>query len=110
VALHVDGVSFPVDNPMVIEGNDVSYAPFFFDTLGPHGTASLFATYTYTPNPANGVPEPSTWAMMIVGFAGLGYAAYRRAHPSLDGSKRMFCGLASDAHGPGRAFQPFLVQ
>jgi hypothetical protein len=24
------------------------------------------------------VPEPSTWAMMIVGFAGLGYAAFRR--------------------------------
>jgi hypothetical protein len=25
-----------------------------------------------------GVPEPSTWAMMLVGFAGLGYAGYRR--------------------------------
>lgn len=25
-----------------------------------------------------GVPEPSTWAMMIIGFCGLGYAAYRR--------------------------------
>jgi hypothetical protein len=24
-----------------------------------------------------GVPEPSTWAMMLVGFAGLGYAAFR---------------------------------
>ena len=24
------------------------------------------------------VPEPSTWAMMILGFAGLGYAGYRR--------------------------------
>jgi hypothetical protein len=24
------------------------------------------------------VPEPSTWAMMLVGFSGLGYAAYRR--------------------------------
>jgi hypothetical protein len=24
------------------------------------------------------VPEPSTWAMMLVGFGGLGYAAYRR--------------------------------
>lgn len=26
-----------------------------------------------------GVPEPSTWAMMLVGFAGLGYAGYRRS-------------------------------
>jgi PEP-CTERM motif len=25
------------------------------------------------------VPEPSTWAMMLLGFAGLGYAAFRRA-------------------------------
>ena len=25
------------------------------------------------------VPEPSAWAMMLLGFAGLGYAGYRRA-------------------------------
>jgi hypothetical protein len=29
---------------------------------------------TFTP----GVPEPSTWAMMILGFAGVGFMAYRR--------------------------------
>jgi len=28
--------------------------------------------------PAPSVPEPSTWAMMLLGFAGVGYAAYRR--------------------------------
>lgn len=27
---------------------------------------------------ASGAPEPSTWAMMAIGFAGLGYAAFRR--------------------------------
>ncbi len=27
----------------------------------------------------SGVPEPSTWAMMALGFASLGYAGYRRA-------------------------------
>jgi hypothetical protein len=27
---------------------------------------------------ADAVPEPSTWAMMIVGFAGVGFMAYRR--------------------------------
>jgi hypothetical protein len=32
-------------------------------------------TFTYTPAAA---PEASTWAMMLVGFAGLGYAAVRR--------------------------------
>jgi hypothetical protein len=28
------------------------------------------------------VPEPSTWAMMVVGFAGLTYVGYRRAKMS----------------------------
>jgi hypothetical protein len=27
---------------------------------------------------AAGVPEPSTWAMMLLGFTGLGFMAYRR--------------------------------
>jgi PEP-CTERM motif len=26
-----------------------------------------------------GVPEPATWAMMLIGFAGLGFAGYRRS-------------------------------
>jgi hypothetical protein len=33
---------------------------------------------------AESVPEPSTWAMMLLGFAGLGFMAYRRkAKPAL---------------------------
>ena len=28
------------------------------------------------------VPEPSAWAMMLLGFAGLGFAGYRAAHRS----------------------------
>jgi hypothetical protein len=31
-----------------------------------------------SPPPVDGVPEPSTWAMMILGFAGIGFMAYRR--------------------------------
>lgn len=32
----------------------------------------------------NAVPEPGTWAMMIIGFAGLGFMAYRRnSRPAL---------------------------
>jgi hypothetical protein len=40
-------------------------------------------TYTYTPA---AVPEPSTWAMMLAGFAGLGYAAIRRKGARRSGS------------------------
>jgi hypothetical protein len=32
---------------------------------------------------AGAVPEPSTWAMMILGFAGLGFMAYRRKQTGL---------------------------
>jgi PEP-CTERM motif len=32
-----------------------------------------------TVSTVGGVPEPSTWAMLLLGFAGLGFAAYRRA-------------------------------
>jgi hypothetical protein len=34
------------------------------------------------PQTAGEVPEPSTWAMMLLGFAGLGYVGYRRARRS----------------------------
>ncbi len=37
-----------------------------------------------TPVIPSGMPEPSTWAMMLLGFAGLGYAGFRRTpKPSL---------------------------
>jgi hypothetical protein len=62
-------------------------------TLGPN-TTSLNISYTQTGGAGNGisasatyavstpVPEPSTWAMMMLGFGGLGYAAFRRASKS----------------------------
>lgn len=33
---------------------------------------------SYSISVTSAVPEPSTWAMMILGFAGVGYMAYRR--------------------------------
>ena len=44
----------------------------------------LFFSSGVTNDVASAVPEPSTWAMMILGFAGLGFMAYRRkAKPAL---------------------------
>jgi hypothetical protein len=38
----------------------------------------LSGTVSSAPTVTTGVPEPSTWAMMGLGFAGLGFMAYRR--------------------------------
>jgi hypothetical protein len=38
------------------------------------GGATSFSNFSVT----DGVPEPSTWAMMLLGFAGIGFMAYRR--------------------------------
>jgi hypothetical protein len=32
---------------------------------------------------SSAIPEPGTWAMMLLGFAGLGFAGWRRARPNL---------------------------
>jgi PEP-CTERM motif len=40
------------------------------------GSGSAFLHDNTQIDPA--VPEPSTWAMMLLGFAGLGFLAYRR--------------------------------
>jgi PEP-CTERM motif len=34
---------------------------------------------TFSAGIAGGVPEPSTWAMLLLGFAGIGFMAYRRS-------------------------------
>ncbi len=43
---------------------------------GTSGTPVTLALTQLSPVPA--VPEPSTWAMMILGFAGVGFMAYRK--------------------------------
>ena len=47
--------------------------------LNAAGSARGFGFNFNVDPPGGTVPEPSTWAMMLLGFAGLGYAAFRRA-------------------------------
>lgn len=48
---------------------------WYFDENNGDNSGSIAATVT----PGVGaVPEPSTWAMMILGFVGIGFVAYRR--------------------------------
>jgi hypothetical protein len=64
--------------------------PISFTAAGPHYL--LFGGYGDPTNQfgavigdvsLSAVPEPSTWALMLLGFAGLGFAGYRRARARL---------------------------
>jgi hypothetical protein len=49
-----------------------------FTGVGKIGSLTLTDGYVGLVNlTTSGVPEPSTWAMMLIGFAGLGFAGYR---------------------------------
>jgi len=69
--------------------------PYQNFTANVTGTGSDLLVFTSAQDPAftylddvslnvSAVPEPSTWAMMILGFAGIGFMAYRRkSRPAL---------------------------
>jgi hypothetical protein len=61
--------------------NDASIVAVFIDNLvlnadvsDQPGMDEGYAVFT----PVSPVPEPATWAMMLLGFAGIGFMAYRR--------------------------------
>ena len=57
-------------NHLIIWG-EADYAGPHTELLQAHNGVNVFVSVAP-------VPEPSTWAMMILGFAGVGYMAYRR--------------------------------
>jgi PEP-CTERM motif len=70
-------------------GYSAAFCPFFPVGLNFAGTAEsisfagvanqiVFDDVTFGSATVGGVPEPSTWAMMILGFAGIGFVFYRR--------------------------------
>jgi PEP-CTERM motif len=54
------------------------FAEFVAATMPSAETDDVGFTFTFT-LVSGAVPEPSTWAMMLLGFAGLGLAGYRKA-------------------------------
>jgi hypothetical protein len=52
-----------------------SAAEWYNDPLGVGGSVIGYGSVTVTEVP---VPEPSTWAMMLLGFASLGFLGYRK--------------------------------
>jgi PEP-CTERM motif len=75
VAFTTSGGTFNIFDAIADGGTTNTNAPYglIIDSTGAEtfGTAALAA-----------VPEPSTWAMMVLGFCGLGFMTYRR---KLDG-------------------------
>ena len=66
-----------------IQGGSLSIVPIVDGVPAFNSLANGFVNFSltneqpYTPAVA-AVPEPSTWAMMLLGFAGIGFLAYRR--------------------------------
>ena len=74
-------------------GCDTSFCPWVASGVNFSGTAESvdfsgtaneigFSAVTLGSDPP-GAPEPSTWAMMVVGFTGLGFAGYRAKHKNI---------------------------
>jgi hypothetical protein len=53
------------------------------------------------PGPVTAVPEPSTWAMLLLGFAGLGYAGFRRSRNQTIGGANATGGLPASRFARG---------
>jgi PEP-CTERM motif len=79
VAIYVLGDWTPGTFGGVTSGSyDSSFTISFTETPPGSGSLSDSATFSSPPAaPPGTVPEPSTWAMMLIGFAGLGFAGYR---------------------------------
>jgi hypothetical protein len=81
VAFNKDGpsqfgifIDMPPQRTGSITQNDMGLA--FFNPF--NITGELLAS-TATTTTTTDTPEPSTWAMMLIGFVGLGYIGYRRS-------------------------------
>jgi hypothetical protein len=90
------GVSHPdipgsITRPFSISSGLTGGGHYSYEYAG--NFVSISEYYSLTPETINvtvdgitaAVPEPSTWAMLLLGFAGVGFIAYRRSRgePSL---------------------------
>ena len=79
-------ISLPTLAPGTSYYYNLEYDDRIFDTIDD----GAIAQYQIYDNDTNGnfftagtVPEPSTWAMLLIGFAGLGFAGYRMRRAAL---------------------------
>ena len=75
----LSNLSFPIGT---IDG--ITFSVAGYDGVGPHSIpAGTNFTFHTTDSVTSGVPEPATWAMMLAGFAGIGYSFRRRRRNDL---------------------------
>ena len=70
---------FGLENSVTIQSNPGTYDLTFSNVSCTLTSGANCGTDTPTYGISFTVPEPSTWAMMLLGFAGLGYAGWRRS-------------------------------
>jgi hypothetical protein len=71
-----DSASAPTPAGLLSSETESIAATFTAASQDQEATVEYAATGTF-------VPEPSTWAMMLVGFAGLGFAGYRTSRKTV---------------------------
>jgi hypothetical protein len=82
---HASGMNFDIDGLLFVTAeNPGGYWNLWGTSPGNYSLWESVGSYNYPIEESGNlsmtaVPEPSTWAMMLLGFAGLGYAGYRRA-------------------------------
>ena len=83
-------------NPILLNLNNSGGFDYFNFTFTANGTAPTLLEFRYQQDPAyfrlddvsvqglrGSVPEPATWAMMLLGFGGIGLTMRRRRRPAL---------------------------
>ena len=62
----------------LVYATDPTITGFGIGATGIPEDSYIFSHVTLTEDMTSGVPEPTTWAMMVLGFAGVGLLGYRR--------------------------------
>jgi hypothetical protein len=73
-----DGVKNGLNEFLLLATNNKAFTSIEIDSTDGFSEIKQFEISGFT----SAVPEPSTWAMMIFGFLGIGFMAYRRRSPS----------------------------